>query len=118
MQEIELSDAAVIMATSTVWTAVLAVFVENGSWSKGDTLAAVFCTGGVVLVTKPGPLFPGPDSESSSDVAMGVICALVAAISQAGVNMTIRKIKDEDTSVITLYAMVCHREEITITIVQ
>ena len=103
-QQIDLSDATVILATSTLWTAAMAAVLEKGSWTRGDTLAALLCIAGIVLVTKPDPL-----KESEGKVVLGITCAIVSAMSQGAVNMTIRRIKEEDTSVITLYAMVSNQ---------
>jgi len=89
-----------------VWTAAMAAVFEKGSWTRGDTLAAIFCIVGIILVTKPAPLFYHPSEDDEGNVTLGITCALVSAISQGAVNMCIRRIREEDTSVLTLYAMV------------
>ena len=105
-QEVEISHATVIIATSTLWTAALAVLLERGTWKWGDTFAAIFCLLGVVLVVKPTPIWHPAKKKDDHNPLLGLCCAVLSAVSQAGVNMTIRRIKEEDTSVITLYAMV------------
>ena len=94
-----------ILATSTLWTAAISAVFEKGDWNKGDTLAALACIVGIILVTKPDPIFPHND-EDEGNTPFGIACAVVAAMSQGAVNVCIRRIKAEDTSVITLYAMV------------
>lgn len=69
-----------------------------------DTFAAICCLFGVCLVTK---LFEkGGGSAMGAGLDMwGVTAALVSAITAAGVNITIRKLKSESAATITLYAM-------------
>ena len=80
--------------------------MEKGAWTQVNTLAALLSLGGVVLIVKPQPLFGMSAKEGVGDTVLGVVCAFTAAIAQAGLNMTIRLMRDENTSVITLYAMV------------
>ena len=80
--------------------------MEKGAWTRADTLAALLSLGGVVLIVKPQPFFGTSAREGVGDIVLGIVCAFTAAIAQAGLNMTIRLIRDENTSVITLYAMV------------
>jgi len=105
------------MATGTMWTAVLGAVFEKGTWNTGDTIATLFCIIGLVLITQPGPLFDDENMQSQQqqqqqqqhkrgDPLLGYLAALMSAISHGFLNLTIRRIKDEDTSVVTIYGMV------------
>lgn len=59
-QQIDLADASVILATSTIWTAIMAYFVEKGSWNRVDSIAAALCLCGIILVTRPIEIFGCP----------------------------------------------------------
>jgi drug/metabolite transporter (DMT)-like permease len=105
IQAMDLSEASVIIFTAPLWTAILSVVTEKkGSWTRSDTAAAVCCIFGMVLIMKPPAIFGG--EATSPETGLGVMSALISAISMAGVNISIRKVKEEDTSTITLYAMV------------
>ena len=63
----------------------------------------------MVLVTQP-PIFFASSAASSTErpfpsLLPGIVAAVVSAISAAGVNLTIAQLKGEDSSTITLYAM-------------
>lgn len=69
-----------------------------------------FVSGGMSLVTQPAFLFGGGGSDQGKKTeaasAGGIFAAVLSAITAAGVNITISKLKNEDSSTITFYAMV------------
>jgi len=104
LQNVSLACAGVIAGTSTLWAAAMSYFFEKGSWRCIDTFAALCCIWGIILATKPAPLFHGREKKDG-DLALGLTCATVHAITQAASTMTIRAVREEHTSIIALYSM-------------
>jgi drug/metabolite transporter (DMT)-like permease len=69
-----------------------------------DSLSALCCVVGMLLITRPPLLFPSAQPSKPVN-ALGVLAGLVSALSAAGVNLTIRRLKSETAATITLYAM-------------
>lgn len=66
----------------------------------------------MILVTQPPFLFPHKKSlggqqasKTFKELLPGLLAAIFSAITAAAVNITITKLKSEDSSIITLYAM-------------
>jgi len=95
---LNMSIAIVLTSTSPIWTGVLSYFFHKQKWKQIDTIASIIGIGGVILIS-----YYGFDSINN---IIGFILALLAAILQAGVNITIYDIKDESTAVISLYSMI------------
>lgn len=108
--ELDLAEASVIIFTAPLWTAVLSRVFGIGSWAWIDTFSAVSCLVGMCLVTQPAFLFGGggglQGKKTEVASAGGIFAAILSAVTAAGVNITISKLKNEDSSTITLYAMV------------
>lgn len=105
VQAMDLAEASVLIFTAPLWTAVLSKAMGIGAWSKVDTCAAVACLVGMMMVTQPPFLVGGRESDKRTSF-VGVVAALFSAVTAAGVNITIAKLKTESASTITLYAMV------------
>lgn len=58
----------------------------------------------MMMVTQP-PFLAGGRAPDESTSFIGVVAALFSAITAAGVNITISKLKGEPATTITLYAM-------------
>lgn len=68
VQALDLATASVLGLTAPLWTAMLGVFTERGSWTRYDTAAAFICVIGVVLILRPAPFFNG--GQSAYEVAI------------------------------------------------
>ena len=90
----------------------------HSTWAHIDTVSAVACLVGMLMVTQPPFFFGSKQLERASRAAAagggpsiftsmlpGIVAALVSAITAAGVNVLISKLKGEDACTITLYAM-------------
>jgi drug/metabolite transporter (DMT)-like permease len=84
-QMMDMAKASVINLTSPLWTAVLAACVEKGTWSRYDTFGSITSLAGIVLMLQPPPLFRS-DGTSFKDDLPGIVAALIAALSMAGVS--------------------------------
>lgn len=102
--------ASTIIFTAPLWTAALACVFDKGAWGMVDTFAALCCLMGMLLITRPPGVFADTslpaDSGRKPLSSLGLLSALVSAITAAGVNLTIRRLKSEEAATITLYAMV------------
>lgn len=58
----------------------------------------------MIMVTQP-PFLVGGRAPGESTSFIGVVAALFSALTAAGVNITITKLKGEPATTITLYAM-------------
>lgn len=105
VQAMDLAEASVLIFTAPLWTAVLSKAMGIGAWGKVDTCAAVACLAGMMMVTQP-PFLVGGRALDQSTSFIGVLAAIFSAITAAGVNITISKLKMEPASTITLYAMI------------
>jgi len=108
---LDLAEASVIIFTSPFWTALLSRWFGMSAWARVDTFSAVACLVGMVLVTQPPFLFRKKGEEKGGrggegEAVLGVLAALLSAVTAAGVNITISMLKGEEASTITLYAMV------------
>lgn len=68
LQALDLATASVLGLTAPLWTAMLGVFTERGSWTRYDTAAAFICVIGVVLILRPAPFFN--DGQSAYEVVI------------------------------------------------
>lgn len=60
----------------------------------------------MIFITQPPGIFARGEGEDFVKVLPGFFSAIFSAISMAGVNISIRKLKNEDPSVVTFYAMI------------
>jgi drug/metabolite transporter (DMT)-like permease len=81
-----------------LWTAGIGhvFFPETCRWSYREVLLAVWCLGGVAV------LLSGRQQET---YYWGVLCALVSALCQAGVNLTIRGMQGEPPARVAFWGM-------------
>ncbi|GAB5031749.1 Hypothetical protein NocV09_00700170 [Nannochloropsis oceanica] len=98
--------------------AVISSFAAlTGTWSHFDTLAAICCTVGVLLVLKPSPLSSTPSLPPSPlptgastpilrNTPFGILMALVSAVTTAAFTVLTRYVQHENTSVVSGYVMV------------
>lgn len=76
----------------------------HSAWGLVDSCSAAACLLGMVMVTQP-PFLVGGRAPDESTSFVGVVAALFSALTAAGVNITISKLKGEPATTITLYAM-------------
>lgn len=117
LTSMDMGDATCIFSTAPLWTALIAVSVRKGTWSHFDTLAAICCTVGVLLVLKPSPLSSTPSLPPSPlptgastpilrNTPFGILMALVSAVTTAAFTVLTRYVQHENTSVVSGYVMV------------
>jgi drug/metabolite transporter (DMT)-like permease len=98
LRYLNMSIAVVLTSTSPIWTGIFSYFYNKDVWKCMDTIASLIGILGIILIS-----YYGFDSINS---IIGFILALVGALLQAGVHITIYDIKDESTAVISLYSMI------------
>jgi drug/metabolite transporter (DMT)-like permease len=97
MSYLSLSIGTTIVSTSPLWTALFSVFLKRKVWHKIDTLATILCLIGLGIITS--------FNYNDRNFLIYILFALLSAILQGGVNVMIDEIKDENTIIISLYAM-------------
>jgi drug/metabolite transporter (DMT)-like permease len=93
---LSLSIGTTIVSTSPLWTAFFSAFVKRKVWHRIDTVATILCLIGLGIITS----FNYNDRK-----LIYILLALLSAILQGGVNVMIDEIKDENTIIISLFAM-------------
>lgn len=96
----DLSTVTMITSTSSIWTAWIGnkVLPEKYKWSFRDVLLALWCIGGIVVMSL------GNHSPTFSHY-LGMICALLSALFQSLVNITIKYLEKEPTIVVAFWGM-------------
>jgi drug/metabolite transporter (DMT)-like permease len=94
------STTTLITSTSSLWTAWIGskVLPEQYQWKFHDVLIALWCFSGIVV------LCIGNHNHSFSNY-LGMTCALLSAIFQALVNVTIKCLDKEGTMVVAFWGM-------------
>lgn len=99
IQNLNLSLAIIIMATSSLWTGLLSLYKIPGSWKVNNTIGAILCITGLSLTAIAG------FKRDNPHFWYGLLSALISAITVALISVTIIDIKTEVTYVIMLYSM-------------
>lgn len=89
---------AVLTSTSPLWAALLAPKAHR--WAFRDVVLGGCCVVGVFLM-----MFDRMRRHYDGSFYMGVASALVSAISQAGVNLTVRGLRDEPPALVAFWGM-------------
>ena len=95
VKNLNLSVATVIVSTSPILTGLMSC----STWTRTDLVSTAICFTGLVILSIQGI------TEEVHHFWIGFIAALGSSFLSALVNITIRDIRDENTLVITLYAM-------------
>ena len=111
---LSVSEAAFLIATTPIWTGLLAYVLLKESYSKWDALGAIASCVGIIFIAHPDFIFGSlvsrdasstPSSTSASfQSVMGVMAALASAVVGGLVYCLIRKIGDStDPSILVFY---------------
>lgn len=98
---LSITFVVIVTSTASLWTGLFSYARGNGNWYIQDTVASMLCISGVTLVTTMNGRH-----DSSPYFIMGICTALVSAVSQGMVNVTIQDIRDEDPVMVTMFSMV------------
>lgn len=95
-----LSTTTVITSTSSIWTAWIGnrIMPEKYKWSVRDIGITFWCIGGIFIIGEFQTILP-------YTYYIGMICALLSAIFQSGVNITIKYLDKEPTMVVAFWGM-------------
>lgn len=96
----DLSTTTIITSTASLWTALLGYLISptKYKWEPHDLIIALWCIGGIVILS----------SEQHQGVYyyVGIISAVLSAIFQSGVNLTIKQLDKENPAWVALWGMV------------
>lgn len=96
----DLSTTTIITSTASLWTALLGYMISptKYKWEVHDLMIALWCIGGIVVLS----------SEQHQGVSyyVGIISAVLSAIFQSGVNLTIKQLDKENPAWVALWGMV------------
>ena len=93
----DLSTTTIITSTSSLWTALIGYMISPSKykWGIGDLMIALWCIGGVVIISV--------SNKQETHYYIGVISALASAIFQSCVNLTIKRLDDENPAWVSLW---------------
>jgi len=96
----DLSTTTVITSTSSLWTALIGSVLspQKYKWSFYDIMIALWCIAGVVVISLN-------DHHKNIYHYIGITSAILSAIFQSGVNLTIRHLDQESPAWISLWGM-------------
>jgi drug/metabolite transporter (DMT)-like permease len=98
----DLGITTILMSTSPVWTLLLTrILTGNNTWVWHDATSVALCSAGVGVIFFK---FPYKEYSHYQELA-GDVCAILSALSQAGVNMLLRNMKTENAITTTFYSM-------------
>jgi len=107
---LRLSVATALLSTSPLWTGLLmACRCSPMQWTWKDTVSALLCMSGVVLVSMEEYTYSS-SANSTRDTMfgmLGVVLCLTSSFLNAVVSVTVHGLKDENPWVICLYPMAC-----------
>ena len=92
-----ITTTTAITSTSSLWTAIIGnvMMSEKYKWSCLDMFLIVWCLGGILLLSV----------EQDGHVSYHCWAAIVSAICQAGVNLTIKHLDKEPAMVVAFWGM-------------
>jgi len=99
VKNLNLSIATVIVSTGPIFTGLMSCICKKNNWTTINTISLVICFSGLLIICFKG------FKERITNFFIGFVAALLSAVFSALVNITIGEIKDEDTFIITFYAM-------------
>jgi drug/metabolite transporter (DMT)-like permease len=95
----DLSTTTVITSTASLWTALLGYMISpiKYKWEVHDLIIALWCIAGIVIVSS--------NQHEGVYYYMGIISAILSAIFQSGVNLTIKQLDNEHPAWVALWGM-------------
>jgi len=99
VKNLNLSIATVIVSTGPIFTGLMSCICKKNNWATINTISLIICFSGLLIICTKG------FKDRIANFFIGFIAALSSAIFSALVNITINEIKDENTFIITFYAM-------------
>eukprot|EP00644_Phytophthora_capsici_P008373 jgi/Phyca11/534646/estExt2_fgenesh1_pg.C_PHYCAscaffold_260078 len=104
MSQMVLADASALILTSPVMTFFMSALFLGEKIDPVSLLCAIGSFGGLICVVRPGFLFGYDGSDASKAGSwIGVCSALLGALSQVGVFLTVRQLKGLNVFVIVHY---------------
>ncbi|KAL3663020.1 hypothetical protein V7S43_011963 [Phytophthora oleae] len=104
MSQMVLADASALILTSPVMTFFMSALFLGEKIDRVSLLCAFGSFGGLICVVRPGFLFGYDESDASKAGSwIGVCSALLGALSQVGVFLTVRQLKGLNVFVIVHY---------------
>ena len=96
----DLSTTTIITSTASLWTALMGYIIcpTKYKWEVHDLLIALWCIGGIVVLSS--------DQHEGVFYYIGIISAILSAIFQSGVNLTIKQLDKENPAWVALWGMV------------
>ncbi|MFT7579824.1 MAG: drug/metabolite transporter (DMT)-like permease [Myxococcota bacterium] len=101
LTKLPLADAAVIMSTNPIWTAILAAVFLRERLSPRVLLASVAAFIGVTMVARPDFLF-GEATSGTGLPLFAVAIALLGAVSAAGAYVCVRQLRRTDHALVVI----------------
>lgn len=104
--------ATLVSSTSPLITAAITHMCIPGKvtqpWTRIDTLASLCCIGSIYVIVSHAHSVAitnvaTTDSDYVTNIATGILSASISAITQAGVNITIKEMKEEKPLLIAFY---------------
>lgn len=86
VEKMPIGDSTVLIMLSTIFASIASYFVLGEPWRLGELIATVVSLMGVILVSRPPALFGEDDAAD----AVGVVFALLAAVSAGVAYTTVR----------------------------
>jgi drug/metabolite transporter (DMT)-like permease len=99
VKNLNLSIATVIVSTGPIFTGLMSCICKKNNWTTINTISLIICFSGLLIICYKG------FKDRIANFFIGFVAALSSAIFSALVNITINEIKDENTFIITFYAM-------------
>lgn len=96
----DLSTTTIITSTSSLWTALIGYKIspDKYKWGVIDILVSLWCIGGIVILST--------NTHENVYFYIGIISALLSAILQSCVNLTIKQLQEENPVWVALWGMV------------
>lgn len=97
----DLSTTTIITSTSSLWTAWIGNFFlpTKYKWSCRDVVIVLWCISGIVITCLNNPY------QQSLWYYIGIVCALLSALFQSGVNLTIKYLEKEPTMLVSFWGV-------------
>ena len=96
----DLSTTTIITSTASLWTALMGYIISptKYKWQVHDLLIALWCISGIVVLSS--------NQHEGVYYYVGIISAILSAIFQSGVNLTIKQLDNENPAWVALWGMV------------
>lgn len=93
-----LPTTSMLTSTSSLWTACIGHFIspEKYKWGLWDIFLALWCISGIIILLS---------DQQQDTYYVGVVSALLSAIFQSGVNLTVRNLCEEPPALVAFWGM-------------